>query len=67
MDSEKILAKQGLYNYVLDSNGLIYVLLAFFAIWSLLYLTDTKNFIFREIGTDVFFNREDAETALKGK
>ena len=32
-----------------------------------LILTDTKNFVFREIGTDVFFNREEAETALKGK
>ena len=31
-----------------------------------LILTDTKNFIFREIGTDVFFNKDDAEKALKG-
>ena len=31
-----------------------------------LILTDTKNFIFREIGTDVFFNKEDAEKVLKG-
>ena len=31
-----------------------------------LILTDTKNFIFREIGTDVFFNKDDAEKVLKG-
>ena len=30
-----------------------------------LILTDTKNFIFREIGTDVFFNRKDAEEQLR--
>ena len=29
-------------------------------------LTDTKNFIFREIGTDVFLNKDDAEKVLKG-
>ena len=31
-----------------------------------LILTDTKNFIFREIGRDVFFNKDDAEKVLKG-
>ena len=31
-----------------------------------LILTDTKNFIFREIGTDVFLNKDDAEKVLKG-
>ena len=31
-----------------------------------LILTDTKNFIFREMGTDVFFNKDDAEKVLKG-
>ena len=31
-----------------------------------LILTDTKNFIFKEIGTDVFFNKDDAEKVLKG-
>ena len=30
-----------------------------------LILTDTKNFIFREIGTDVFFSRKDAEEQLR--
>ena len=31
-----------------------------------LILTDTKNFIFRKIGTDVFLNKDDAEKVLKG-
>ena len=30
-----------------------------------LILTDTKNFIFREIGTDVFFNKEEADKKLR--
>ena len=30
-----------------------------------LILTDTKNFIFREIGTDVFFSKKDAEEQLR--
>ena len=30
-----------------------------------LILTDTKNFLFREIGTDVFFNKEEADKKLR--
>ena len=30
-----------------------------------LILTDTKNFIFREIGTEVFFDKREAENKLR--
>ena len=30
-----------------------------------LILTDTKNFLFRELGTEVFFDKKQAENKLK--